>query len=123
MGRTAGPWSPLLFLENPEGGNGEPRLLPLSPGVLVSAGTFQRRLKEEDSGASLLSLRLLHVELARIRHDVNNPLTTALAEVQLLLMDRPQASEEVESLKVVEAQLKRIRDMVAQLPTYRVSGW
>jgi signal transduction histidine kinase len=143
MGRTPGPWSPLLLLENPENperaedpgdsedpGNpetgeadGELRLLPLSPGTSVTVETLQDRLREEDSRASLLSLRLLVAELARIRHDVNNPLTAALAEVQLLLMDQPGDSEEAESLRVVEAQLKRIRDLVAKLSAYRVSGW
>jgi signal transduction histidine kinase len=146
MGRTPGPWSPLLLLGNPEKaedpgdpedpgnmrvpGNpetgeaaGELRLLPLSPGTSVTVETLQDRLREEDSRASLLSLRLLVAELARIRHDVNNPLTAALAEVQLLLMDQPGDSEEAESLRVVEAQLKRIRDLVAKLSAYRVSGW
>lgn len=121
MGRTPGPWSPLLLLE--EEVNGELRLLPLSPGMSVTVETLQGHLREEDSRASLLSLRLLVSELARIRHDVNNPLTAALAEVQLLLMDRPGDSEDAEGLRVVEAQLKRIRDLVAQLSAYRVSGW
>jgi len=85
--------------------------------------TLQGRLREEDSRASLLSLRLLVAELARVRHDLNNPLTAALAEVQLLLMDQPGDSEEAESLRVVEAQLKRIRDLVAKLSAYRASGW
>jgi signal transduction histidine kinase len=137
MGRTPGPWSPLLLLGEPEEledpkavGSLEPgevgaelRLLPLSPGTSVTMESLQGRLQEEDSRASLLSLRLLVAELARIRHDVNNPLTAALAEVQLLLMDQPGASEETESLRVVEAQLKRIRDLVAKLSAYRVSGW
>jgi signal transduction histidine kinase len=152
MGRTPGPWSPLLLLEereeledreerqalerpeerenreplegvDPGEGVAEPRILPLSPGTSVTVETLQDRLREEDSRASLLSLRLLVAELARIRHDVNNPLTAALAEVQLLLMDQPGDSEEAESLRVVEAQLKRIRDLVAKLSAYRVSGW
>jgi hypothetical protein len=54
---------------------------------------------------------------------VNNPLTAALAEVQLLRMDHPPGTEEGEALAVVEEQLKRIRDMVAELAAYRVQGW
>ena len=136
MGRTPGSWSPLLLggmhdLGSPEDPgspgagevNGALRVLPLSPGTSVTVETLQARLQEEDPRASLLSLRLLVAEMARIRHDVNNPLTAALAEVQLLLMDRPGDSEEAESLRVVEAQLKRIRDLVAKLSADRVSGW
>ncbi len=146
MGCAHGPWSPLLLLGdlddlqdladrddlgNPEDlgtlkagdVNGELRLLPLSPGTSVTVETLQGRLQEEDTQATSLSHRLLVAELARIRHDVNNPLTAALAEVQLLLMDQPGDSEEAESLRVVEAQLQRIRDLVAKLSAGRVSGW
>ena len=51
-------------------------------------------------------------EVARIRHDLNIPLTSALAEVQLLLFD--VNDEEVRaSLEVMQSQLRRLRDIIA----------
>jgi signal transduction histidine kinase len=122
LGRQKGPWSPVLLLGGGPDAEGEFHLLPLSPGVPTPARQLQEELREGSSRAALLSLRLFAAELSRIRHDVNNPLTAALAEVQLLLMDKPQGTEDAESLQVVEAQLKRIRDLVAQLSAFRVSG-
>ena len=57
------------------------------------------------------------VELVRrTRHDANSPLTAALGHVQLLLDEPAAQDEEVrESLKVVEEQLRRLSDIVAQL--------
>jgi len=43
---------------------------------------------------------------------LNNPLTSALAEVQLLLFDVEDA-EVRESLEVAQTQLRRMRDMIA----------
>lgn len=60
----------------------------------------------------LIDLRRALVEIARVRHDVNNPLTAALAEVQLLLFD-VQDEESRESLTITQNQLRRIRDMMA----------
>lgn len=54
--------------------------------------------------------------VARVRHDINNPLTSALAETQLLLMDHP-GGEIAESLEQVQEQLRRIRDLTAELST------
>lgn len=62
--------------------------------------------------ACLLDLNRVLVEIARVRHDVNNPLTAAMAEVQLLLMEAPDG-EDKDSLEAVLQQLRRIRDMVA----------
>lgn len=123
LGRTKGPWSPLLLLEGGPDEEGDHHLLPLSPGIPVAVRQVGQELEEGSSRAALLSLRLFVADLSRIRHDVNNPLTAALAEVQLLLMDQPGGTEEAESLRVVEAQLKRIRDLVAQLSAFRVTGW
>ena len=52
----------------------------------------------------------------RVRHDANNPLTAALGHVQLLL-DDPAVSdpEVVDSLKVVESELRRLTDILRQL--------
>ncbi len=52
----------------------------------------------------------------RIRHDANNPLTAALGHVQLLLDDPAVTDPEViESLKVVESELRRLTDILRQL--------
>lgn len=51
--------------------------------------------------------------VARARHDINNPLTAALAETQLLLMDARDAQLR-ESLEVIESQLRRIRDIAQE---------
>lgn len=123
LGRQKGPWSPLLLLGGDPDAEGAYDLLPLSPGVPTPAHQVEEELREGSSRAALLSLRLFVADLSRIRHDVNNPLTAALAEVQLLLMDKAQGTEDAESLQVVEAQLKRIRDLVAQLSAFRISGW
>ena len=54
-----------------------------------------------------------------MRHDINNPLTAAMAEVQLLLMDLEADSEVGSAIRLVEDQLRRIRDLVAELPEHR----
>jgi signal transduction histidine kinase len=57
------------------------------------------------------------VELVkRVRHDANSPITAALGHVQLLL-DEPAAqdAEVQESLQLVESQLKRLIDILAEL--------
>jgi signal transduction histidine kinase len=52
----------------------------------------------------------------RIRHDANNPLTAALGHVQLLLTDPVVEDPEVlESLRVVESELRRLIDILRQL--------
>ncbi len=124
LGAAKGPWSPLLVEEGSPGEEGHEavRLLPLSPGMPAVAGTWEAGALRDGPRAGLLSHRLLLMELSRLRHDVNNPLTAALAEVQLLCMDHPPGTEAGEALAVVEEQLKRIRDMVAGLAAYRVQG-
>jgi signal transduction histidine kinase len=125
LGDAKGPWSPLLVEEGCSDGEetGDVRLLPLSPGLSIPLARNEAGSPDDGARGGLLSHRLLLKELARLRHDVNNPLTAALAEVQLLRMDHPPGTEEGEALAVVEEQLKRIRDMVADLAAYRVQGW
>jgi signal transduction histidine kinase len=54
--------------------------------------------------------------IRRVRHDANNPLTAALGHVQLLLDDPAVTDPEViESLKVVESELRRLTDILRQL--------
>jgi signal transduction histidine kinase len=113
LAHSEGPWSSLLLLEDRE-------LLPLSPGYPLPVHEAAERMGGADARSSVLSLRLALGDVARVRHDLNNPLTAALAEVQLLRMERPEGSEDAEALEVVEEQLKRIRDMVAGLASFRV---
>lgn len=59
--------------------------------------------------------RVLDV-VARVRHDLNNPLTAILAETQLLLMDDHELTEEqARSLRSVEEMAQRMREMVKDL--------
>jgi signal transduction histidine kinase len=52
----------------------------------------------------------------RVRHDANNPLTAALGHVQLLLDDPAVTDPEaIESLKVVESELRRLTEILRQL--------
>lgn len=67
---------------------------------------------EEGGRQILLELRRVLAEISRTRHDINNPLTSALAETQLLLMDIGEGEVRT-SLETVLGQLRRIRDLVA----------
>lgn len=73
----------------------------------------------ETPASPILELRHSLRMVARIRHDVNNPLTAAMAEVQLLLMDLEEGTEVTESIQVVQEQLRRIRDEIAELARLR----
>jgi signal transduction histidine kinase len=54
--------------------------------------------------------------IRRVRHDANNPLTAALGHVQLLLDDPAVTDPEIiESLKIVETELRRLTDILRQL--------
>jgi len=68
--------------------------------------------------APLLELGVVLRHVAKARHDINNPLTSAMAETQLLLMDVEDA-EVRESLETVQHQIRRIRDLVADLSVLR----
>ena len=51
--------------------------------------------------------------IRRLRHDLSNPLSAILAEVQLLLMNPDALDEETtRSLKEVERLARRMRDML-----------
>lgn len=115
LGRRTGGWSPVLLRES----NGELRALPLSPGFIRPVDEVVARVRAGGPDASFVSFRYALGILSRIRHDVNNPLTAALAETQLLRMDAEEGSEEAQSLKVVEEQLQRIRNLIALLNALR----
>jgi len=108
-------WAPLFLLQSEEG----LLVLPALVGFPLPLQQALPTLELPGTGPALLSFRLGVRELARIRHDINNPLTAALAETQLLLMD-VTGEEEVEALRVIEHQLRRIRDLTAELAAFRV---
>ena len=86
------------------------------PASLVDAAEYAGR--RNGSNGALLELRGVLAEVAKARHDLNNPLTSALAEVQLLLLDADD-EESRESLSIVQAQLRRMRDLIAEMSHLR----
>lgn len=125
LARSFDPWSPLLVRRSPTGlepggkATDGVELIPLSPGWPVAPDEARERIEEGGSAAGYLSFRLAMEDLSRVRHDINNPLTAALAEVQLSLLDVEPGSEFETSLRVVEDQIRRIRDLVKSLTRYR----
>ncbi len=82
--------------------------LPTGPEALL-----QHMAGAVGAHVTLIDLREALIQIANNRHDVNNPLTAALAETQILLMDAEDESETREALLTVQEQLRRIRDLVA----------
>jgi len=102
-------WALFLALD----GRGDSlRLAPLSVGNPVPSDFVAERLGE---APGVFSLRHATHAIARIRHDLNNPLAAALSEVQLMRMDSDEAG-----LEVVEAQLRRLRDLTGELAKWRL---
>ena len=91
-----------------------PTLRTLSMGHDSGLSDVARHVDDDAEGPrdGLLELHGVLVEISRARHDINNPLTSALAETQILLLDVP-AGEVREGLETVQTQLRRIRDLVA----------
>lgn len=110
MAALPGAWTALLVGPDAEG-----RLVctPVSPGFPVP-------LPEAGKGeGGVGGQRYMMRALSRARHDINNPLTSALAEVQLLLLDGDSDPELSESLEIVQQQLRRIRDLIIGLSRFR----
>jgi len=95
-------------------GGDPPTLRTLSLGLPVGPEALAEFVDREVGGqVTLVDLREALIQIAKARHDVNNPLTAAVAEVQILLMDAADDAEAEEGLLVVQEQLRRIRDLVA----------
>jgi len=109
-----GEWTPVLVRREV----GEWVTRTLSLGYPHPLGDLVDALSSGDTGV-LLELRSILAEISRARHDINNPLTSALAEVQLLMMD-DLGGEVASSLEVVLEQLRRIRDLVAATGNLRL---
>jgi len=115
LGDRSGSWSPVALEER----DGEVRGVSVSPGFAFPLDEIVEKVRSGGTEASFLSFRYALGVLSKIRHDVNNPLTAALAETQLLMMDTEEGTEVSQSLGMVEQQLHRIRDLVALLNALR----
>ena len=105
-----GAWTVVLV-----GPDAEDRLVctPISPGYAIPLSDAGKG--EGGVGGQRYMMRAL----SRARHDINNPLTSALAEVQLLLLDGDSDPALAESMDIVQQQLCRIRDLVIGLSRFR----
>ncbi|MBI4540559.1 MAG: hypothetical protein HY704_13745 [Gemmatimonadetes bacterium] len=91
---------------------GEPRAVRLLSGPEQPLRNLVTKTLETRAEPADDELTLVLRAVAKARHDINNPLTSALAETQLLLME-PHEPALRESLEVIESQLRRIRDLVS----------
>ena len=108
MPEHEGSWT-LGVVGGPEGGS----VRSLAFGPTSELEDVARLAEDPHEGRDvLIDLQRTLAEIARVRHDVNNPLTAALAEVQLLLFD-VEDEESRESLNITQTQLRRIRDLMA----------
>lgn len=109
------PWSVLLVREEGE----ELKVRSLSLGVAQRLEDVAEMAVDPEGKGPALELHWALRVVATARHDLNNPLTAGLAEVQLLLMD-DHGPEVNESLAIIQEQFRRLRDMVADLARLRV---
>ena len=115
LGESEEEWTPILVLDSdPDSLLG----LPVSPAAPAPLADLVARYLDVEETRPVMSLPTFTRIVAKARHDINNPLTVAMAEMQLLLLDVEDA--EVRSgLEAVEQQLRKIRDLVAGLPGVR----
>ncbi len=111
----ATPWVTLM-VEEEDGGH---LARPISLGVPLGLAAVVEKAGAPEEKGPILDLFWILRFVARARHDLNNPLTSGLAEVQLLLMDE-QPPEVRDSLETIQEQFRRLRDMVAGLGRLRV---
>lgn len=107
LGRRDGEWTLCLVQQEDDGVEVRTLSLGWKEGL---EGVEACRRGDQDR---LLELRRLVRRVARTRHDINNPLTSGLAETQLLLMD-VEDPELREALELIQRQLRRIRDLVQE---------
>lgn len=115
FGRHGGEWTPILLRSAEKGGALGVPVSPASPALL--ADLLERYLDPEEA-RPVPSLPMLVRIASKARHDINNPLTAAMAETQLLLMDA-EDGEVRTALEAIEEQLRRIRDLTAGLTRVR----
>lgn len=107
-------WSVFRGAEPDEEGGVALEPVPLPGSCAVALADVASRLGRAEGDVPPLELCRVLSFVARARHDINNPLTSALAETQLLLMD-VRDGEVRAGLETIEEQLRRIRDLVARL--------
>lgn len=94
-------------------GEGSTTLRSLSLGPMLSIGEVAALAENpEASRDTLAGMRFVLDEVAHARHRLNNQLTSALAETQLLLMDVTD-DEARESYEIIHRQLCGMRDVIA----------
>lgn len=120
LARSPDPWALLILSGSMESGEMEARAMSFSAGYPEPLTETASRLRNPDVRSGYVNHRSLLQDLSHHRHDVNNALTSALAETQFMRMDTPPDSEMAEGLELVEGQLRRIRDLVAELTSLRV---
>ena len=108
------PWAAVLVQEEGEAF----QLRPISLGHPVTAENVVEAGEDPAEDGPILEIHWVLRVVAEARHDLNNPLTSGLAETQLLLMDE-HPPEVKESLEVIQEQFRRLRDMVADLSRLR----
>lgn len=111
---SGGRWSVFLAGGPDEDGDVGLEPVPLPGSCSISLADVASRLRRTEEEPPPLELCQVLSFVARARHDINNPLTSALAETQLLLLDA-EDPEVRSGLETVEEQLRRIRDLVARL--------
>jgi signal transduction histidine kinase len=107
-------WLPVLVESDADG---EVRARPVSIGWPAQAAELARWAEGEMS-ADVFELRHVLERVARGRHDLNNPLTSAMAETQLALLEASEPEVRA-GLETIDQQLKRMRDMIAALKALR----
>jgi signal transduction histidine kinase len=107
--RAGDEWAPLLVEPN----GTDLVAIPLMKGPGLPLGELAPPVEGGEADPPL-RLADLSRELRRVRHDVNNPLGAALAEVQLLLMDAADPDLR-RALETIQEQLRRIRDLLVAL--------
>lgn len=113
--RHGGEWTPIL-LTSPDGA--PPLGVPVSPAPPSPLADLLERYLDPEEGRPVPCLPTVLRIVARARHDINNPLTAAMAETQLLLMDA-EDGEVRTALEAIEEQLRRIRDLTSDLTRFR----
>ncbi len=99
-------------------GEHSPKVRTLSVGFATELADVSESAGREGGGEEKsLELPQVLARIARARHDINNPLTAAFVETQILLMGAEEG-EVREGLEIIQTQLRRIRDLVAATPTH-----
>jgi PAS domain S-box-containing protein len=84
-------------------------------GAVVTFRDLARRRRVEEAEQHAQWLNGVAQTALALRHEINNPLTTLLAEASLLELGGNSAEEEREMIASINAEARRIRDIVRRL--------